>query len=191
MHNHCNPMKAATRHAPLSCALCHYGLVAVQDYCETSMKALRRQESRACPQDSCRGGSQRSIPCHDVHGAATKSVVAHLPQDTIEAFDYRAPPKKAGTPSGPRWGGGYRRPGTWIEYAKQFADTVNGCALPPSPLLSSTHLGTDFATRLSAHPGVQSAKQLFCQQFMCQRVAGPALPISALLRFAAILHGCS
>lgn len=49
-------------------------------------------------------------------------------QDTIEAFDYSMPPEAAGTQAGPRYGGSYRRPGTWIEFAKQFADTVNGCA---------------------------------------------------------------
>jgi hypothetical protein len=47
-------------------------------------------------------------------------------QDTVEPFDYRAAPAAAGTPTGPRYRGGYSRPGTWLQYAKQFADTVNG-----------------------------------------------------------------
>jgi hypothetical protein len=28
-----------------------------------------------------------------------------------------------------KWGGGYKRDGTWLEYAKNFPDLLNGCAL--------------------------------------------------------------
>ena len=47
-------------------------------------------------------------------------------QDTVEPFDYRAAPTKAGTSTGPRYKGGYQQSGTWLQYAKQFVDTVNG-----------------------------------------------------------------
>ena len=47
-------------------------------------------------------------------------------QDTVDPVDYRAADVAPGRSTGPQYKGGYRRPGTWIEYAKQFADTVNG-----------------------------------------------------------------
>ena len=83
---------------------------------------------------------------------------------------------------GPHWGGGYKKDGTWLEYAKNFADFMNGCAcceemrnyMPPvldcvfDKMLCATAFyrkrsGTQLLQLLAKHKTEDFARQALCE----------------------------